>query len=70
MRHVSPEQWADAATGRLSPAVCTRIETHAAGCASCAAERARVTAARGALSDIAATPAPELSWDHIGARIY
>ncbi len=70
MAHVAPHRWADLAAGRLSEAERARLERHAAGCARCAAARARVVAARAACAEIAATEAPSLHWDHIGARIY
>lgn len=70
MRCVAPHRWADAAAGRLSAGVVVRMEAHAAGCAGCAAARARVASARGAFGEIARAPGPELRWEHLGARIY
>jgi ferric-dicitrate binding protein FerR (iron transport regulator) len=70
VRCVAPHRWADAAAGRLSAGVVARMEAHAAGCADCAAARARVASARGAFGEIARAPGPELRWEHLGARIY
>ena len=70
MGHVPPHRWADALAGRLSSAQRDKQEAHAASCSACAAARARVLEARAACADITAADAPDLHWDHIGARIY
>ncbi len=70
MGHVAPHRWADLLAGRLSAAQRDKFEAHAAACSACAAARARVVEARSACSEIAAAAAPDLHWDHIGARIY
>jgi ferric-dicitrate binding protein FerR (iron transport regulator) len=69
-RHVAPHRWADAAAGRLSSAQVAKLEAHAAKCARCAEARDRVLAAREAFDDIRDQEAPQLGWDHIGARVY
>jgi len=70
IRHIAPHRWADAASGRLDAAQVAKLEEHAAHCPRCAAARQRVLAAREAFDDIREQDAPQLHWDHIGARIY
>ncbi|MCB9571993.1 MAG: FecR domain-containing protein [Kofleriaceae bacterium] len=70
MRHVAPHRWADAAAGLLDARELARMASHVAGCAACARARDRIAASREAFADIAQAPAPELSWEHVGARVY
>jgi len=70
VKHVAPHRWADLAAGRIGEAEANRIRAHVAECSRCARARDRVTGAYTALPDIARAPAPELGWDHIGARVY
>ena len=68
MRCPKAERWAE--LDRLLEDEREAMLAHAAGCLACGARRARVAAVRGTLSDIARTPAPELSWDLLGARLH
>lgn len=70
MRHIAPHRWADARAGLIAPAEVAAMERHAGSCARCAAERERIGDAITAFADIREIEAPELSWDHIGARVY
>jgi hypothetical protein len=69
-RHVAPHRLVDADAGRLSARELARVERHVAGCRRCAGARGSLARARDAMADIAAQPAPELGWDHIGVRVY
>jgi ferric-dicitrate binding protein FerR (iron transport regulator) len=64
-RHIAPHRLASA-SGRER----ARVDRHIASCARCAAAHDRLVRARAAMTDIAAQPAPELGWDHIGVRVY
>jgi ferric-dicitrate binding protein FerR (iron transport regulator) len=44
--HVAPDRWADLAAGRVDAATRATMDAHAAGCARCRDERARVEAVR------------------------
>lgn len=70
-RHPHAVRWADAEAGRLSAGERAHLEAHAAACATCRQARARVRAARVAMSELAAspTPSPELPWDSIRAKV-
>ncbi len=70
MSHVAPHRWADLARGRVSDGEQRRMLDHADACAACARARDRVGGAVAVFADIAETPAPELGWDHIRARVY
>ena len=67
-RHVAPETWAELAAGRLEGARAT-LEAEAATCPRCAADRAKVEAARGTLRAITDAGAPNLPWDSIGTKL-
>ncbi len=69
MSHVSPERWADAAAGKLSPEHQAKALAHAAECPRCSTARARVLSARAAMAELRGQPAPELAWDSIRAKI-
>lgn len=69
-RHIAAERLIDADAGRLGAREVARIDRHVASCSRCAAARDRLARARTAMSDIASQEAPELGWDHIGARVY
>jgi ferric-dicitrate binding protein FerR (iron transport regulator) len=68
--HIAPERLIDADAGRLGARQVARIDRHVAGCSRCAGARERLARVRAAMSEIAAAPAPELGWDHIGVRVY
>jgi hypothetical protein len=70
MSHVAPHRWASLAKGELGDREQQRMLDHADLCASCARARDRVAGATRAFTDIAQTPAPELGWDSIRARVY
>ena len=70
MAHVRPHKWADIARGRMSERERARIDAHVSECARCARERDRVARAMDSFSAIREREAPELRWEHIGARIY
>lgn len=69
--HPEPARWADADAGQLSPRQLARLEAHAAGCGRCRQVRDNVLVARAAMAELRATPspAPELPWDSIRAKI-
>jgi anti-sigma factor ChrR (cupin superfamily) len=67
--HVAPERWAELAAGRLEAPVVAELEAHAAACASCRAERARVEAARGAFAALR-RETPALGVESVSARIH
>lgn len=69
-RHVAPARWGQLARGTVSESDRQRMLAHAQGCADCARGRDRIAGAAEAFGAIRAMPAPELGWDHIGARIY
>jgi hypothetical protein len=68
--HVAPDRWADRLAGRVAAAEAERMDAHAAGCAGCAAARARVESARASLALVrgssvrlpAAELAPRVYW--------
>ena len=70
MKHIAPHRWADVRAGRVTEAEIAAMERHVGSCDRCAAERERIASAIDAFADIRELEAPELSWDHIGARIY
>ena len=69
-RHVAPHRFADALAGRLNPAEVAAIQRHVESCPSCLSARERIEHAVDAFADIREAEAPNLHWDHIGARIY
>lgn len=69
-RHVPAHRFADAAAGRLSDRQLARMSAHVHDCEQCRAVRQRVIDSRAAMRDIHDGEAPELHWEHIGARIY
>ncbi len=69
-RHVEPHRMADAAAGRAGEREAARIKQHLDGCPRCSGQAERLARARGAMNEIAGTPAPELGWDRIGVRLY
>ena len=69
-RHVAPHRMADAAAGRTGERDVARIKQHLDRCARCSGQAERLARARGAMNEIAGTPAPELGWDRIGVRLY
>lgn len=69
-RHVAAHRMADAAAGRTGEREAARIKQHVDDCAQCSRQAERLARARGAMNDIAGTPAPELGWDRIGVRLY
>ncbi|HEY8144760.1 MAG TPA: FecR family protein [Kofleriaceae bacterium] len=69
-RHVAPHRMADAAAGRTGERDVARIKQHLDGCPRCSGLAERLARARGAMNEIAGTPAPELGWDRIGVRLY
>ncbi|MCE9580641.1 MAG: FecR family protein [Deltaproteobacteria bacterium] len=69
-RHVAPARWAQLGRGKVSDGDRARMLAHADDCRDCARARDRVLGAVDAFAAITATPAPELGWDHIRARVY
>ncbi len=69
-RHVTAHRLADAAAGRTGEREAVRIKQHLDGCPRCSGQAERLARARGAMNEIAGTPAPELGWDRIGVRLY
>ncbi len=69
-RHVAPARWAQLGRGEVREGDRARMLAHADGCDACARGRDRVLGAVDAFAAIRATPAPELGWDHIRARVY
>lgn len=69
-RHVAPHRLADAAAGKTGEREAARIRLHVEGCPRCSDKAERLARARGAMNEIAGTPAPELGWDRIGVRLY
>ncbi len=69
-RHVAAHRLADAAAGRAGEREVARIRQHIESCPRCSARAERLARARGAMNEIAGTPAPELGWDRIGVRLY
>jgi hypothetical protein len=65
---VKPERWAELA--RLPDAERDTLVEHADACPTCATIRRRVETAVGAMREVAAAPAPNLNWEHVGARLY
>lgn len=69
-RHVAPHRLADLCAGRVSEAEERTLRGHLADCRRCAQALERIEAGRLAMREIASAAAPELGWDHVGARIY
>lgn len=69
-RHIAAHRMVDAAACRLGDREAARIKQHIDGCARCSRQAERLARARGAMNEIAGTPAPELGWDRIGVRLY
>lgn len=67
-RHVAPELWAELAAGRLDGER-AMLEAAAASCPRCAADRAKVEAARTTMRAITDAGAPSMPWDSIGTRL-
>lgn len=65
MRHLNPEQLLDVAEGTAEAG----IVAHAASCAPCTAEVARLHAMRASLSDVEVPEPSPLFWEHLSARV-
>jgi hypothetical protein len=70
VRHPSAAALAERDAGRLAPRAAARLARHVAACAACDVRAARIASARAVFPALAAEAAPELRWDHIGARVH
>lgn len=70
MSHVAAHRLADLDAGLLSDAEAASVQRHVDRCSTCREALLRIVAGRAAMASIKEESAPELGWDHIGARIY
>tara|TARA_R110002096_G_scaffold16898_15_gene58294 strand:+ start:85119 stop:86621 length:1503 start_codon:yes stop_codon:yes gene_type:complete len=68
--HVAPTLLADLCRGTLSESKASKVRAHLKSCERCHQAEVRIATGLVSMADIADTQAPELGWDHIGARIY
>lgn len=68
--HVRPERWGDMFAGRVDSAERAVMEAHAKECKACKRSRDRVGRASDTFTAIRETPAPELPWDGVRARVH
>ena len=69
-KHVSGADLADLSRGTLGLAPASRARAHVDGCPRCQASLLRVERGLAAMAQVSEQDAPELAWDHIGARVY
>ncbi len=66
---IALQRWAEVLAGRASSRQQRRLAAHAKRCARCQAMQSQLAATQRAFAELRAVEPPELSWDHIGARI-
>ncbi len=70
-KHIAPEVLADLYRERLDASRATRAEVHLQDCERCRGAMQRISVGLETMGELASQQAPaDLSWDHIGARIY
>jgi len=68
--HLSGAELADLTRGLLSDASAANAREHLQTCERCSEARVRVDEGLTGMAQIAQQVGPDLSWDHIGARVY
>ncbi len=68
--HIEPQVLAELCRGNLSGSKASKVRAHIDSCEQCQSAQSRIATGLVSMADIASEQAPDLGWDHIGARIY
>ncbi|MCP4445439.1 MAG: FecR domain-containing protein [Myxococcales bacterium] len=69
-KHLAGDELADLSRGRLGKAKAARARAHLGDCERCLQSEQRVLAGLEVMAELPKQEAPDLAWDHIGARVY